>query len=36
MGYILTTPYQESYEAVAKGLGKYHYDAIVIYADKNL
>ena len=36
MGYILTTPYQESYEAVAKGLGKYHYDAMVIFADKNL
>jgi hypothetical protein len=36
MGYILTTPYQESYEAVAKGLGQYHYDAMVIFADKNL
>jgi len=36
MSYILPSPYQESYEAVAKGLGQYHYDAIVIFADKNL
>jgi hypothetical protein len=36
MSYILPSPYQESYESVAKGLGQYHYDAIVIFADKNL
>ena len=36
MSYILPSPYQESYEAVAKGLGQYHYDAIVIFADQNL
>ena len=36
MSYILPSPYQESYESVAKGLGKYHYDAIVTFADKNL
>ena len=36
MSYILPSPYQETYEAVAKGLGKYHYDAIVVFADKNL
>jgi hypothetical protein len=36
MSYILPSPYQETYEAVAKGLGKYHYDAMVIFADKNL
>jgi hypothetical protein len=36
MSYLLPSPYQESYETVAKGLGKYHYDAIVIFADKNL
>jgi hypothetical protein len=36
MSYILPSPYQESYEAVAKGLGKFHYDAIVTFADKNL
>jgi len=36
MSYILPSPYQESYEAVAKGLGQYHYDAMVIFADKNL
>ena len=36
MSYILPSPYQESYEAVAKGLGQYHYDAIVVFADKNL
>jgi hypothetical protein len=36
MSYILPSPYQESYESVAKGLGKFHYDAIVTFADKNL
>jgi hypothetical protein len=36
MSYILPSPYQESYEAIAKGLGKYHYDAIVSFADENL
>ncbi|CAB4562560.1 MAG: TipAS antibiotic-recognition domain-containing protein [Actinobacteria bacterium] len=36
MSYILPSPYQESYEAVANGLGQYHYDAMVIFADKNL
>jgi hypothetical protein len=36
LSYTLPSPYQESYEAVAKGLGQYHYDAIVIFADKNL
>ncbi|NDA96194.1 MAG: TipAS antibiotic-recognition domain-containing protein, partial [Actinobacteria bacterium] len=27
---------RDSYEEVATGLGKYHYDAICIWADKNL
>ncbi|CAB4637225.1 MAG: TipAS antibiotic-recognition domain-containing protein [Actinobacteria bacterium] len=36
MSYIIPSPYQEAYEAVAKGLGKYHYDAIVLFADNNL
>ena len=36
MSYILPSPYRDSYEEVASGLGKYHYDAIVIWADKNL
>jgi hypothetical protein len=36
MSYILPSPYRDSYEEVAQGLGKYHYDAIVIWADKNL
>ena len=36
MSYILPSPYQESYEALAKGLGQYHYDAMVIFAEKNL
>jgi selenocysteine-specific translation elongation factor len=36
MTYILPSPYRDSYEEVAKGLGKYHYDAICIWADKNL
>jgi hypothetical protein len=34
--YILPSPYRDSYEEVAKGLGKYHYDAICIWADENL
>lgn len=36
MSYILPSPYRDSYESVAKGLGKYHYDAIVIWSEKNL
>ncbi len=36
MTYILPTQYKESYEEVAKGLGKYHYDAVCIWAEKNL
>lgn len=36
MSYILPSPYKDTYEAVAKGLGKYHYDAIMIWAEKNL
>lgn len=34
--YILPSPYRDSYEAVASGLGKYHYEAIVIWANQNL
>jgi len=36
MSYILPSPYRDHYEDVSKGLGKYHYDAISIWADKNL
>ena len=36
MSYILPSPYKDNYEAVAIGLGKYHYDAIQIWAEKNL
>jgi hypothetical protein len=36
MSYILPSPYKDTYEAVAVGLGKYHYDAILIWAEKNL
>ena len=36
MSYVLPSPYRDSYEGVAEGLGKYHYDAICIWADKNL
>ncbi len=36
MSYILPSPYRDSYEEVASGLGKYHYDAICIWAEKNL
>jgi hypothetical protein len=36
MSYILPSEYRDTYEAVAPGLGKYHYDAIVVWADENL
>ena len=36
MTYILPSPYRDSYEEVAKGLGKFHYDAVSIWADNNL
>jgi len=36
MSYIMPSPYRDSYEAVAAGLAKYHYEAIVIWADQNL
>ena len=36
MTYILPSPYRDHYEEVATGLGKYHYDAVCIWADKNL
>ncbi len=36
ISYILPSPYRDSYDEVAKGLGKYHYDAICIWADTNL
>lgn len=36
MSYVLPSPYRDSYESVAEGLGKYHYDALVIWADENL
>ena len=36
MSYILPSPYRDSYESVAVGLGKYHYDAICLWADENL
>lgn len=36
MSYILPSEYRDSYESVATGLGKYHYDAIVVWADANL
>jgi hypothetical protein len=36
MSYILPSPYRDSYESVATGLGKYHYDAICLWADENL
>jgi TipAS antibiotic-recognition domain len=34
--YILPTGYRDTYEAVNPGLAKFHYDAIVIWADANL
>lgn len=36
MSYILPSPYKDAYENVARGLGKYHYDAIVKWANENL
>lgn len=36
MSYILPSPYRDAYEAVETGLGQYHYDAIVEFAEKNL
>ena len=34
--YLLPTPYRESYESLESGLAKYHYDAMVFWADRNL
>ncbi len=34
--YILPSPCRDHYEEVATGLGKYHYDAVCIWADTNL
>jgi hypothetical protein len=36
MTYILPSSYRDHYEEIAKGLGKFHYDAVCIWADKNL
>lgn len=36
LSYVLPSPYHDAYEAVAPGLGKFHYDAIVEWANENL
>ena len=36
MSYILPTSYKDYYEDVEQGLGKYTYDAVVIWAESNL
>lgn len=36
MSYILPSPYRDYYEGVQSGLGKFHYDAVVVWADANL
>ena len=36
LSYIMPSPYRDTYEGIAEGLGKYHYDAIVVWADNNL
>ena len=36
MSYIMPSQYRDTYEGVAPGLAKYHYDAIVTWADQNL
>lgn len=34
--YLLPSGYRETYESINEGLAKYHHDAIVIWADRNL
>lgn len=36
LSYILPSPYRDSYEVIAEGLGKFHYDAIVHFSKTNL
>lgn len=36
MTYILPTAYKDFYDDFEKGLGKFTYDAVVIWADRNL
>lgn len=36
LSYIMPSPYRDTYEGIASGLGQYHYNAIVIWADNNL
>lgn len=36
LSYLMPSPYRDTYEGIAEGLGKYHYDAIVVWADTNL
>lgn len=36
LSYIMPSPYRDTYEGIAPGLGHYHYDAIVMWADQNL
>lgn len=36
LSYILPSPYRDTYEAVATGLGQFTHDAVVIWADANL
>lgn len=34
--YLMPSPYRDSYEAVNVGLAKFHHDAMVFWADRNL
>lgn len=36
LSYIMPSPYRDTYEGIAAGLGQYHYNAIVLWADNNL
>lgn len=36
MSYLMPSPYRDTYESVEQGLGKFHYDAIVEWANRNL
>ncbi len=36
LSYILPSPYRDTYEGVATGLGQFTHDAVVVWADANL
>lgn len=36
LSYVLPTPYRDTYEAAAEGLGQFIHDAVSYWADQNL